>query len=113
MDIILSIEEQVSLAKQALEDKKGKDIKTYDLRHKSSLADYFIVASASSLPQIKTLADEVEGRLEQEAAGLRPAHVEGRDSGHWVLLDYHDFVVHLFLDKDREYYSLDKLWDRP
>ncbi|MDD4367441.1 MAG: ribosome silencing factor [Oscillospiraceae bacterium] len=109
----MSIEAQVNLVKQALEDKKGKDIKIHDLRQKSSLADYFIVASASSLPQIKSLADEVEARLEQEAAGLVPAHVEGRDSGHWVLLDYRDFVVHLFLDKDREYYSLDKLWDRP
>ncbi len=91
-----------------LEDHKASDIVEIDVSQKSSLADTFVIASASSRPQLRALADYVVYELEQE--GIMAESVEGRDSLVWVLLDYASVMVHLFQEEARAYYSLDKLW---
>ena len=77
---------------------------------KAVLEDYFIVATGGSVPHIRTLADELQGQM-KVLHGLEPNHVEGYAGGRWILLDYLDIVVHVFHQEDREFYSLEKLWE--
>lgn len=92
-----------------IDSKKGIDIQIVELMGKTSIADYFVIATGTSTPHIRSLADEVEIKLKEE--GLNPIHTEGRESGRWVLLDYGDIIVHIFHEEDREFYSLEKLWE--
>lgn len=92
-----------------LENKNAKDVEMIEITEKSSLADYFVIASGRSTTQAKALADEVEYKL-QEELGISPRHTEGFQSRRWLLLDYIDVVVHIFLEEEREYYSLERLW---
>ncbi|MGI6157940.1 MAG: ribosome silencing factor [Saccharofermentanales bacterium] len=94
---------------EALEDKKGQDIDVLKVTPKTTLADVFIIASGTSRIHIKTLAESVEEAV-MRRHGLEPHHIEGVDTRNWVLLDYVDFVVHLMLPEDREYYHLERLW---
>ena len=73
-----------------------------------AFTDYFVVCSGTNPRQIQAISDEVEGRLQKQ--GLRPTHVEGYKQAEWVLLDYVDFVVHIFSEKARKYYELERLW---
>lgn len=105
---MLNAKEIVTLAVQALEDKKAVNIKVMKTADVSSLSDYFVICTANSSTHIKTLADEVERVLELE--GERILHREGYRAGGWVLLDYSVVVVHLFLEEAREFYNLERLW---
>jgi ribosome-associated protein len=89
-------------------DKKARDIVALDLREVSAVADYFLICSGSSERQVEAIAEAVEEAL--AAQGWSPWHVEGRGSHHWVLLDYVDLVVHVFHERTREYYLLERLW---
>lgn len=91
-----------------LANKIGKDIKLLKIDKITVLADYFVICTANSTTQIKSLCDEVEAKLEAE--GEKVIHREGYRSGGWVLLDYGCVVVHVFLDEAREFYSLERLW---
>ncbi|HHV30018.1 ribosome silencing factor [Acetivibrio mesophilus] len=91
-----------------LEEKKAKDLNTIDIREISILADYFIICSGTSTTHIKTLADEVEEKMEQ--AGIELIHKEGYNSARWILLDYGDIVIHIFHEEDRGFYNLERLW---
>ncbi len=71
-------------------------------------ADYLLIVSAESSVQVRAIADEVEAALKRD--GVRPWHVEGREDSRWVLLDYSDFVVHVFIEEAREFYDLERLW---
>lgn len=93
---------------RALDSKKAGDIKVIKVEDITTIADYFVIASASSTTQIKALAGEVEYQLEQ--ADIRPGHKEGFESSSWILMDYGSVVVHLFLKDFREFYSLERLW---
>lgn len=93
---------------EILDSKKGRDIQTINIEKKTIIADYFVICSGTSTTQVKGLADEVAFQLKQQ--GREPARTEGYDSGSWILLDYLDVVVHVFLESEREFYSLDKLW---
>lgn len=73
------------------------------------ITDYFVIASGSNTRQVRTIADEVE-RGVREAGGGSPLRSEGLDDARWVLVDYGDFVVHVFLDEARDYYDLERLW---
>ena len=73
-----------------------------------AFTDYFVLCSGSKPRQVQAIADEVELRLKQ--AGLRPTHVEGYNQAEWVLVDYVDFVVHVFSEKARKFYDLERLW---
>jgi ribosome-associated protein len=103
------LDKQVSEAITACRDKKAEEITLLQLEKDSgAFTDYFVVCSGTNPRQIQAISDEVEGRLEK--AGLRPAHVEGYKQAEWVLLDYVDFVVHVFSEKARRYYDLERLW---
>jgi ribosome-associated protein len=88
--------------------KKARDLVALDLREVGGVCDYFLLCSGSSEVQVKAIAEAVEERLQAE--GMRPWHVEGREGRRWVLLDYVEVVVHVFHERTREYYMLDRLW---
>jgi len=95
-------------AAEAAAAKKALDPVALDLRAVAGVADYFLICSGASEVQVKAIAEAVEERLHQHGAG--PWHVEGLQGRRWVLLDYVDFVVHVFHEKTREYYLLERLW---
>lgn len=103
------IHEYVKRCRELLDGKKGKDITVISLENKTVLSDYFIIASGSSVPQVKAMADAVAEGLKKDFS-LLPSHIEGYEEGRWVLLDYLDFVVHIFNEEERNFYRLDKLW---
>lgn len=90
-----------------LDEKKAEDIVAIETAGVTIVADYFVVASATSNPHVKSLADDVEDELAK--LDVFPAHIEGRSTG-WILLDYSDVIVHIFLNESREYYNLERLW---
>jgi ribosome-associated protein len=92
----------------AIEDRKGSQIAVLDLRGVNDATDFFVIASGTSDAHVRGLSDAVVDRL--EILGLRPHHVEGAGAGRWVLLDYVDFVVHLFHPEARAFYQLERLW---
>ncbi len=100
--------ETAATAVKALEDKKAGDIRVLKTEKITILADYFVIATASSTTHIKTLADEVDRALTE--AGEAPLRREGYREGSWVLLDFGSVVVHLFLKDTREFYNLERLW---
>jgi len=95
-------------AAEAAVSKKATDLVALDLRTLSGVADYFLICSGSSEPQVKAIAEAVEDQL--RARGAKPWHIEGREGRRWVLLDFVDVVVHVFHEKTREYYLLERLW---
>jgi ribosome-associated protein len=103
------VKRQVADAISACQEKKAEEITVLELEKNSgAFTDYFVVCSGTNPRQIQAISDEVEERLEK--AGLRPTHVEGYNQAEWVLLDYVDFVVHVFSEKARKYYDLERLW---
>src|SRR5438094_10537937 len=93
----------------ACQEKKAEQIAVLELEPESgAFTDYFVVCSGTNPRQVQAISDEVEERLDK--AGMRPAHVEGYKQAEWVLLDYVDFVVHVFSEKARKYYDLERLW---
>ena len=96
------------LAIQALEDKKGEDIRIIDIREVSVLADYFIIASGSNANQVQAMTDNVEEVLGK--AGYEPKQIEGYRSANWILMDYGDIIVHVFCREDRLFYDLERIW---
>lgn len=100
---------QVAQAVKAVENKKGEDVVILEMdRASGAFTDYFIVCSGTNPRQIQAISDEVEQQLAQ--AGQRPNSVEGYHQAEWVLLDYVDFVVHVFSEKARKFYDLERLW---
>jgi ribosome-associated protein len=97
-----------SLAARAASSKQGEAIVVLDVRDLITITDYFVIVSGTSERQVKTIADEVVSSL--KAQGVRPVRHEGEPAAGWVLLDFVDFVVHVFSQEQREYYRLDNLW---
>ena len=95
-------------AVSAATDRKARDLRVLELIDISSLADYFLVCSGGSERQVQAIADAVVEKLKAEK--VRPHHVEGHQPGHWILLDYGDFIVHVFDESTRTFYALEKLW---
>jgi len=92
----------------ALEELKAKDVREIDVRGKTSLADFFFIASGTSTRHVKSIADEVVRYAKQ--AGMMPLGVEGQREAEWVLVDLGDIVVHVMLPRIREFYGLERLW---
>lgn len=92
----------------AMRDKKADDVLVLDLRQADAFTDFFIVATGQNRRQVQAIADAVEAGLRLKKQ--RPTHVEGYERGEWVLLDYFDFVVHVFTPTARAFYGLDRLW---
>jgi ribosome-associated protein len=99
---------QIEAAVQAAEDKKALDLVVLDLRKAAGFTDYFVICSGANPRQIRAIADSVLEALSGEEA--KPAHVEGYDRGEWILLDYFDFIVHVFGPETRHFYGLERLW---
>src|SRR5499427_10329800 len=103
------LKRQVAEAIVACREKKADEITVLEMEKDSgAFTDYFVVCSGTNPRQIQAISDEVEGRLQK--AGLDPTHIEGYSQAEWVLLDYVDFVVHVFSEKARKFYDLERLW---
>ena len=100
---------QVSEAILACQDKQAEDLTVLELEKDSgAFTDFFVMCSGANSRQVQAIADAVDERL--EALGLRVTHSEGYKQAEWVLLDYVDFVVHIFSEKARQFYYLERLW---
>ena len=99
---------RVRSAVAAADGRKAEDMRVLHLGAVTSFTDYFILATGNSERQVEAIADAIDGRLRSE--GVRPLSAEGYGRGHWVLLDYGDFLVHVFTKDRREFYGLEKLW---
>src|SRR5262244_1425449 len=101
--------QQVAQAIRAVESKKGQDVAILEMdRASGAFTDFFVVCSGTNPRQIQAIADEVERKLSQ--SGLRPNSMEGYTQAEWVLLDYVDFVIHIFSERARKFYDLERLW---
>ena len=98
----------ITKAINAAEDKKAKNIVVLDIEAISSVCDYFIICSGNSSTQVKAIAENIEERLEEQ--GINLIRKEGMAEARWILLDYGDFVFHVFLEEERNYYNLERLW---
>ena len=103
----MEAEQILKIAANAINEKKGREIKAIDVAELTSLTRYFLITTANSSTQVRAIADEVEEKLEEE--GLRPHHIEGKATG-WIAMDYETVIVHIFLRDQREFYGLDKMW---
>jgi ribosome-associated protein len=103
------IKEQVEKLVAALESRKGEDVKVYDVRGKSSLTDYFIVATGAAAPHLKALVAEAQGVMKD--AGVNSHRTSGDPESDWMVVDYVDFVLHVFSPEARAYYALERLWN--
>jgi len=99
---------QITTAISAAEDKKAIDLVVLDLRKAAGFTDYFVICSGANARQVRAIADAVVERLGED--GAKPAHVEGYERSEWVLLDYFDFIVHVFGTETRMFYGLERLW---
>ena len=104
----MTLEEQVRRIVQALEDRKGTDVKVYDVRGKSALADYYIVATGAAAPHLKALVAESQRVMKEE--GVSSYRTSGDPESGWIVVDYIDIIVHVFSPEARAYYALEKLW---
>jgi ribosome-associated protein len=99
---------EIRLAVEAAQDKQAGGITVLNLTGTGAFSDYFIVCSGESTPQLRAIADAIEESLDRHGRHL--AHREGRQGAEWLLLDYGSFLVHIFSERAREYYDLERLW---
>jgi ribosome-associated protein len=107
-DCAEELDARVCAALRAASEKKALELVVLDLREIASFTDYFIITSGTNVRQVQAIADEVVEQLKRQ--GSRAARVEGYNTGEWVLVDYGDFIVHVFEDKARKFYDLERLW---
>ncbi len=99
---------EIERAVRAAESKKAEALIVLDLRKAAGFTDFFVICSGGNARQIRAIADGVMEALASQ--GVRPAHVEGYERAEWILLDYFDFVVHVFAHETRDFYGLERLW---
>ena len=104
-----AIERRVKVAVSAANDKKAIDLDVLAVGELTSIADYFILCSATSERQAQAIADGVLGKLQDEM-NVKPLLVEGTTPGRWILLDFGDFIFHVFTEDCRRFYGLERLW---
>ncbi len=104
----MDTKELAKIIYDALDDKKASDIRIIDIRDISVIADYFIVASAGNINQLGALQDAVDEKMYKN--GHHAMHVEGNRDSTWILMDYEDIIVPLFLEEDRLFYNLERIW---
>ena len=97
----------LKIAANALNSKKARQLKALKIDDLTTLADYFLIATATSSTHVRALADEVEEKLKE--ASVEPHHIEGKSTG-WIVLDYSSVIVHVFTPAEREFYNLDIVW---
>ena len=101
-------EEAVVIAARAAGEKKATDIVVLDLRQIASFTEYFLICTGANQRQVKAISDGIEEQLRK--TGKRPLHIEGYSSAEWILLDYGDFIAHVFSSASRRFYDLERLW---
>ena len=99
---------QVALAVKAADDKQANEMVVLDLRKAQAFTDFFVICSGTNSRQVRAIADGIVDALAAE--GEKPSHVEGYDRSEWILLDYFDFIVHVFMPETRAFYGLERLW---
>lgn len=99
---------QVQRAIDAGQDRKASDVVVLDLRPADGFTDYFVIMTGNNVRQLQAISDAIQGAL--AAKGVKPAHIEGGDRAGWILLDYFDFIVHIFSPESRAFYALERLW---
>lgn len=102
-------EELAQACARIARDMKAEDVEILDLRGISSVADFFVLASANSQPHLRAVGRELSGRIAEEE-GVKPTYREGNTESAWLVVDYIDVMVHVFLQETREFYQLEKLW---
>lgn len=105
-----SILDAINQAAQAIYDKKGMNILVIDVKGVSSMTDYFMIAEGTVDRHVKALSQNIIDELSLQ--GLNPLYVEGQQEGDWVVVDYSDFIIHLFIPELREKYSLEQIWKK-
>jgi ribosome-associated protein len=105
-----SIEAIARRCLEVCEERKAEDILLYDVRKTSLLADYYLICSASSEPQIRALASHLQKAMADE--GVRPLHVDGVPASHWMILDFGAVLIHIFHEETRKFYLLEELWSK-
>ena len=95
-------------AVEALENKKAEDIRIIDISRESPLADYFIICNGNNRNQVQALSDHVEETLGRMGFDRRP--IEGYENANWILLDYHDVIIHIFDKENRSFYDIERIW---
>lgn len=98
----------ITTAIESAQGKKASHVIVLNLKKSSAFTDYFVLCTGQNVRQVTAIADAVQDAL--RALQLRPSHVEGYDRAEWVLMDYFDFIIHVFTPSTREFYSLDRLW---
>lgn len=104
----MNSKEMTKIAYNALDDKKGQDIRIINIEGISVMADYFIIASGDNRNQVQSMADNVTDELGR--AGHEVKQIEGYHSANWILMDYGDIVIHIFNKEDRLFYDLERIW---
>ncbi len=104
----MEIKEAVKMIVNAIEDKKGEEVRVIDISKVSVIGDFFIIASGNNRSQIQAIADDISEKLGR--AGLEQKNIEGYQNANWVLIDFGDIVVHLFDQENRSFYDLDRIW---
>ena len=104
----ITSEELLAVILKSLDDDKAEEVVQIDLRGKSSIGDYMVIASGRSSRQVSSIAEKLADRLKQDHARL--CKVEGKETGDWVLIDTGDVIVHIFRPEVREFYQLEKMW---
>ncbi len=99
---------QVQHAVDAAHDRKGSEVVVLDLRPADGFTDFFVIVTGQNTRQVQAISDAVQETLAEK--GTKPAHIEGGDRAGWILLDYFDFIVHIFMPETRAFYSLERLW---
>lgn len=106
----MTAKEEAELAAKALEDGKGRDVKIYDVRGKSPLTDFFVVATGAAAPHLKALIAQTQAAM--KAHSLTGFRTSGDPESGWIVVDFIDVVVHVFSEEARAYYALEKLWEK-
>ncbi len=99
----------LTLVLEQLDDIKGKDIKVIDVRGKTNICDYMVIATGTSQRHLKSLAEHVEEEVKKN--GFKPLGIEGENTGEWIVVDLGDIIVHAMLGQTRDFYQLENLWE--
>lgn len=104
----MEIRDAVMCAKAAMEEKKAENIKVLNITGLSPICDYFVLADGNNRNQMQAMADEVDEVLGKE--GIHAKQIEGYDNANWILMDFGDFMIHIFNPESREFYNLERIW---
>lgn len=102
------LDDSLRLALKCAADKKAFDLRALDLRDVTEFTEFFVIASGANQRQTQAIADEIEEKLKK--SGTKPVRIEGYSSAEWILMDYGDFIVHVFDKEARDFYDLERLW---